>query len=248
MTFLTKSRITLSLTLILSVFFISCGKENQYQVGDIVLSDGKVLSKEAFSVYGGNAKPMAVIFSTQGGHCEESNRILGVSLNYSEPIQFAPLDSTGYKTNMLANQAKMIGEDLDLSSGMYMNRGFAGLFDGRKTWSNISYYDAEAKKSMTGYPAYEYAVNYGKNKGFKKFEDGWYLPTAAEAFELAENRNVFNSSLSLCGAELLDETIWTSSQDYDSKNLEYTVNLLDANIDVGFKDDQYSVYSIYCFN
>lgn len=247
MTFLTKSRITLLLAMILSVFLISCGERTQYQVGDIVLSDGKVISKDNFASYKGSAKPMAIIFSTSGGHLEESERVLCVGLKYSEPVQFAAKDSAGYQTNMLANQVYMLEDDFSISDGKFSNSGFIGLLDGRKTWSNIAYYDSEAKSSFKGYPAYDFAVNYGKNNGFKKFEKGWYLPTAAEAYELAANREVVNEAMGLCGCETLDDIIWTSSQGYDSKPMEYVVDLLDANVDLGFKDNECYVYSIYCF-
>lgn len=231
--------------------FSEGSKESQkknYSLGDIVMDDGSVLTPLQIEDYTGSAKPMAIIFSTRGGHFEESNRVLGVGLNYSElPLAFAPKGTLGHRTNMLANQSILTGKNYSIKKHKYSNNGFMGLLDGRNTWKNISYYDSESKSSSKNYPAFDYAVKYGKANGLKKYEKGWYLPTAAEAYELSEVIDIVNFSIGKCGAKTFNHVVWTSSQDYGAKNQQYIVDLRDRDVDISFKENEYTVCAVYCF-
>lgn len=218
-----------------------------YILGDIVMDDGTVLSPIQLDGYKGSAKPMAVIFSVRGGHFEESDRVLGVGLKASEPLQFAQEGTAGHDENIMANQSMLVSQEYSIKKGFYDNGGFLGLMDGRKTWSNVALYDKNAKNSSADYPAFDYAVNYGKNNGFEKFTDGWYLPTASEAFELAEYIHIVNFSIEKCGGKALDETVWTSSQNYSMKDGQYLVGMDDGKVESGFKDASYNAYAVYCF-
>ena len=223
-------------------------KASAYNIGDIVLENGVVLNAAEFAQYAGEERPVAVIFSTRGGHFEESERVLGVGLSLSDALAFAPEGSVGERTNMLANQSMLIAQEFKLHTGKYSNDGFVGLLDGRNTWKNIAFYDKKAKDSFNGYPAFNFAVNYGKAHGFKKYATGWYLPTASEAYELAEYADIVNRSLVLCGAEPFNNFVWTSSQDYNAKNNQYIVDMVNANVQLAFKNTEYLVCSIYCFS
>ena len=244
-----KSSKTLLVALLLGSFciFVSCGSKAEYHVGDIVLDNGTVLSQEAFASYEGSATPMAIIFSTTGGHYENSGRVLGVGLKVASGRDFATADTTGYTTNITANQTVVAAQEFKIENGAYNNEGFFGLIDGRKSWQNVARYDEKAKTSFENYPAYDFAVNYGKNRGFKKFEKGWYLPTAAEAFELAENIETVNAAAKLCEVPAYLGMVWTSSQNYGNNEFEYVVSFLDAGVSLSFKDMDFNVCSIYCF-
>ena len=85
------------------------------------------------------------------------------------------------------------------------------------------------------------------NNNLKKFKKGWYLPTASEAYELAENLETVQTSFKKCGVTDLQGIVWTSSQNYGAQENEFVVDLLDASVDIGFKEMEYIVYSIYCF-
>ncbi len=237
----------LFILILFSLLLISCKAKSRYNVGDIILDDGRVIAPSDFDNYEGKAKPMAVIFSITGGHKEESSRVLGLGLIPSKPLVFTPQESKGFITNILANQTMIVAQEFSISEGQYNNEGFFGLIDGRQSWKNVGLYDSKAKKSFADYPAYDYAVNYGSNNNFTKFKKGWYLPTASEAYELAENNELIQASLKKCGAADLQTIIWTSSQCYGAQENEFVVDLLDASVDIGFKQMEYNVYSIYCF-
>ena len=224
-----------------AVLLSSCAKKT-YRVGDIVLRDGTVLAFSELETYKGSAEPVAVIFSVTGGEHEESKRVLGVGLKVSKPLVFAPENSKGYSISIQVNYSMVAAQEYQIESGEYTNLGFYGLTDGRNTWRNVAKYDGNAKKSFVDYPAYDYAVNYGADNNFKKFEKGWYLPTAAEARMLA-----LSSESSIASMVTLPDFIWTSSQSYDAKENELVVNLITGSVETGFKDMDYSVCSIYCF-
>ena len=229
------------LIILFSVAFISCAKKT-YCVGDIVMTDGRVLAAAELEAYRGKAEPVAVIFSVTGGEHEESKRVLGLGLKVSEPLVFAAENSKGYGLSFKENYSLVAAQEFQIETGRYSNAGFYGLVDGRNTWRNVAKYDSKAKKSFADYPAYEYAVNYGRNNNFKKFEKGWYLPTAAEARMLA-----LSSESGIAGMVTLPDFIWTSSQSYDAKENELVVNLISGSVETGFKDMGYRVCSIYCF-
>lgn len=232
--------------LVLFLLFISC-KNKDYKVGDIVLDDGSVLSVEQLENYSGQAKPMALIFSVTGGYSEDSSRVLGVGLKVSDPAAFSPEGSKAIDTNIRENHIIIAAQEYNITEGKYNNLGLYGLLDGRNTWKNVSKYDDKARKSFKDYPAYDYAVNYGINNNYKKYKNGWYLPTASEAYVLAENMKELQPVFEQSGVTEMPLYIWTSSQCYDGQNNEYVVNLFDAGIENSFKEMKYNVLSIYCF-
>ena len=221
--------------IVFAVLFLSCS-EKTYRVGDIVLTDGTVLAPSEVEAYKGSAEPLAVIFSVTGGEHENSKRVLGVGLKASEPLIFTPENSESYSISVTANYSMVAAQEYLIEEGQYSNLGFYGLTDGRKTWKNVVKADGNARESFANYPAFDYAVNYGIDNNFKKFEKGWYLPTAAEARMLAKSN-----------LPDLPDFIWTSSQSFDAKENELVVNLITGSVETGFKDMDYRVCSIYCF-
>ena len=227
----------LVLIFILSLAFVSCGKKDTaYNIGDVVMDDGTVLTASQLESYGGSAKPMAVIFSVTGGEHEDSSRVLGVGYKAAKPMVFTQKEDGSCNRNIMANYSIVAAQEYQISAGHYSNQGFFGMLDGRDSWANFGLYDTDAKGGFKKYPAYDYAENYGINNGFAKFEKGWYLPTAAEARMLAKS-----------GIPNLPQIVWTSSQGYDSQDIELVVDLTNGYVEAGFKDMEYSVCSIYCF-
>ena len=136
------------------VLFNSCAKK-QYQIGDIVMSDGTVVSKDSYLSYKGKEKPVAVIFTVNGVQKGDSKRVIGVGLFESDSIvSFAEDNSSGDNTNFLFNRAYVINQRFDSSTGFYINDGFSGDIDGEDSWKNVSRRDKTAKENMYSvYPA-----------------------------------------------------------------------------------------------
>ena len=225
-----------TIVFLFALFFVSCGKQVAYNVGDIVMDDGSVLTASQLEAYSGTAEPMAVIFSVTGGEHEGSSRVLGVGYKASKPVIFTKNETAAGIKSIQANYCVVAAQEYQISTGQDSNGGFIGLTDGRNTWKNVGLYEESAKESFVNYPAYDYAVNYGINNGYTKFSKGWYLPTAAEARMLA-----------ISEISDLPQIIWTSSQSYEAKDIELVVDLTKGSVEAGFKDKEYSVCSIYCF-
>ena len=232
----------LLIIIIFSFSLIACNNKTVYHVGDIVLEDGSVMAPSELESYEGTARPMALIFSVTGGEHENSSRVLGVGLKASKGLVFAPEGSKGNETNVMENYSIVSAQEFNITDGVFYSEGFLGLLDGRNTWKNVLKYDAEAKESFAGYPAYKYAVNYGIDKGFKKFQKGWYLPTASEAVALSRCQLP-----DLPDLPDLPEIIWTSSQSYGAKNACSVVDLSKSYVEAGHKELAFGVCSIYCF-
>lgn len=231
------------------VLFSSCAKK-QYHVGDIVMSDGSVLSKESYLSYKGKEKPVAVIFTVNGVQKGDLKRVIGVGLFESDGIiSFAQDNSSGDNTNFLFNRAYVINQKFDSSTGFYTNEGFSGDIDGEDSWKNVKRRDKTAKENMYSvYPAYAFAENYGINKKCGKFEStDWYLPSVAELYEMFENKSLLNEVIEACGGNELDHRIWSSSQDYYMKDIQLILDMETGEVRKAFKDSQAHVRSVYCF-
>lgn len=231
------------------VLFSSCGKK-QYHVGDIVMSDGSVLSKDSYLSYEGKANPVAVIFTVDGVHEEDTKRVLGVGIYESDTVlSFAKDSTSGDNTNFLRNRAYVINQKFDFSTGVYKNEGFSGEFDGRNFWKNITRRDKTASANMnTVYPAYAFVETYGAEKKCGKFSSkGWYLPTIIELYKMFESEPLLNEVLEACGGDTLDHRIWSSSQDYFMKDVQLLLDMETGEVRRSYKDAQAHVRSIYCF-
>lgn len=224
------------------------GLNSKYNLGDIVLDDGSILSPAQMKDYKGESVPVAVIFSLRGAHFEESDRVLGVGLDYLEETFFADKNTTGYNTNFLPNQCVVINQRYEIYDSLHKNSGFTGDLDGRNNSYNVKQMDkVGATNFAQNYPALDFAENYGKNHDFKKYRDGWYLPTAAELYELAEYVDIVFESLSVCGKEDFAAACWSSSQDYYSMQNGYSVRLLDGKVMLTSKENELSSCAVYCF-
>ncbi len=231
------------------VLFNSCAKK-QYQIGDIVMSDGTVVSKDSYLSYKGKEKPVAVIFTVNGVQKGDSKRVIGVGLFESDSIvSFAEDNSSGDNTNFLFNRAYVINQRFDSSTGFYINDGFSGDIDGEDSWKNVSRRDKTAKENMYSvYPAYAFAEKYGTKKECGKFDStDWYLPTVAELYEMFENKVFLNEVIEACGGDILDHRIWSCSQDYYMKDVQLLLDMETGEVRKAFKDSQAHVRSVYCF-
>lgn len=247
-----KEKIEKSVFLALIAFcllFSSCAKK-EYHVGDIVMSDGTVLSKEKFLSYKGRENPVAVIFTVSGVQSKDSKRVIGVGLFEAESsVSFAEDSSTGDNTNFLFNRTYVINQKFDISTGTYKNEGFAGDIDGEDSWKNVKRRDKTAKENMYSvYPAYAFAENYGTSQKCGKFNSTeWYLPTAAELYEMFENKAILNDAISACGGNKLDHRVWSCSQDFYMKDVQLLVDMETGEVRRAFKDSKAHARSVYCF-
>ena len=198
------SVLTIFLVLSSILFLFSCKEPEvipfvqKFSLGDILFSDGTYI--KAKDVCHGIpeeqiSKAIAVI-----SVITSDGRTLGVGLNKGKNLSWASKGSLGYKTNF----EKIRAED----SGS-VNKGFtfSGDKNGSDNWDYICSIDSEeTDDAESNYPIFNFAQIYGTTAGLEEtdFEDGWYVPTVKELYDVYCNKDVVQKSLDAVGGfELL---------------------------------------------
>jgi len=216
--------------------------ENCYSVGDILFTDGTRIKAENVQ-YGlpSGKNAFAVIASAPyGGGVGKA-----VGLRSSSRLQWAPSGTTGYSTNFTGIRATRSG---DSSSGYT----FSGDIDGSDNWEYICSIDPEGTKDpATNYPAFNFALTYGTTAGLTgtDYENGWYVPSVAELYDVYTNKEVVQTSLSAVGGFTLGTSTYWSSSLYASNNyLASRVVFNDGSVGSINKYFNYYVFVLQAFN
>ena len=182
-------------------------------VGDIVFNDGSATPYTAELTLSDKQKAaaIAVIFKVDGG------KTLGVGLKHkrSGGLAWCTSDANAYKKNIETIKCPATGsagnltftDDTDGSDNLEQIASFlttAGLAD-----------DTTGTDADTRYPAFYFAKNYkttATNIG-AAYENGWYLPTVAELFDIWKVKATVDAASSLCGGSQFGTSwYWSSSQ------------------------------------
>ena len=247
-----KNTISIVLIILFSsviMFFVSCKDPEpisvttryKFSVGDILFSDGTYI-KSTDVCHGipeeQISKAIAVI-----SVITSDGRTLGVGLNKGKNLSWATKGSLGYKTNF----EKIRAED----SGS-VNKGFtfSGDKNGSDNWDYICSIDSEeTDDAESNYPIFNFAQIYGTTAGLEEtdFEDGWYVPTVYELYEMYKNSEVIQNSLKLVkGLSIVEgynqSSYWASSQSSAFGNNAFQINFENGYVDdFYYKDDAVNV-------
>ena len=147
-------------------------------VGDFVLKDGTILSKDEIPESGTVA---AVIVRAAA----DGKPALGVGIVHSESgLQWCTKSAAGYYKTITDLQG-------DTKTG-YM--------DGSDGWEKLKAACSDAESNPENYPAWNYSLTYAKNNGLTgDLATGWYLPTVAELYTIYQNKTAVDASLSKAG-------------------------------------------------
>ena len=192
-----------------------------YEVGDIILTDGSKVSVANVETYkiDENNKPIGVVAMIYDIYGVPTPKVIGLKVSESEITWSSSF--TGVNTNFTEIQASYKGSE---SSGYT----FEGDVDGSDNWEYICSIDPEGTHDAAkNYPSFNFANTYGSTAGLTgtDYENGWYVPSVAEAYQVCQNKDVIQTSLTKAGGFTIDEIdCWSSSQ-YDSPNYyAYTVD------------------------
>ena len=179
--------------------------EKCFNVGDILFTDGTLI-KAGYGVPDTQVEKAfgVVALAPYGG---VTGKVVGLQMS-SETLPWAKHEPTGYYTNFKEIQADYTYS----SSGGYT---FTGDLDGSDNWEYICSKDPEGTAdAATNYPAFDYALNYGKTAGLEEtyYAEGWYIPSAAELYDIYTNKEVVQASLNEVGGSSISTTCWSSSQ------------------------------------
>ena len=201
----------------------------KYAVGDIILNDGSIVNYETAKNYTGSdldglkSKAIAVIFREDTA----SKKALGVGLKHStDYILWCKSYANAHNKNIETIQCPARGDagnltftdDTDGSDNLEQIASFlteAGLTD------DTTGTDADKK-----YPAFYFAKNY-KNTATNlgaAYENGWYLPTLAELFDICKVKATVDGASGLCGGSQFGTNwYWSSSQSASTDTYAYSL-------------------------
>ena len=167
----------------------SKGSYSDCVVGDFVLKDGTILSKDETPESG---TVVAVIVRA----ATEDKPALGVGIVQSElAFSWCSKKSEGCTIDMIELHG-------DTTSG-YM--------DGSDGWEKLKAVCSDAESNPEKYPAWNYSLTYAETNGLTgDLATGWYLPTVAELYTIYQNKTAVNESLSKAGGDQFDERCYWS--------------------------------------
>lgn len=201
------------------------------QVGDLIMSNNKVLpysedyTEEEWKNFN-SIKPVAVIFREASG----IKSVLGVGLQQPSILAWAKNNTSGNNItfNDIICTPKKDGEYSD--SYWDSSKTWDGDIDGSDNWTKICAVDNTASSNPTNYPAFNYALTYGKTASLKgTYASNWFLPSIAELQELYTSKTKVNKVLTALGdkAQVIKKGwYWSSSQ-----SCKDTGSAMDFNLD-----------------
>ena len=180
-------------------------------IGKIIIENGSLVSKDEFDSSTMTAVAVAAALKYNGAE------LLGLGLQRGEYLQWAPDKTVGYETDFVGIKISQEQTDYDGNTGLYSFK-FTGDLDGKDNWEYICSVDPEGTKdAATNYPAFNFANTYGSTYlTGSNYEEGWFVPSANELYDIFVNKDMLHESLSLLGQEYLQwyGDYWTSSQGY----------------------------------
>ena len=147
-------------------------------VGDFVLKDGTILSKDK-TPDSGTVAAVIVRAAANG------KPALGVGIVHSETgLAWCTDSAEGYSINITDLQGSTTSDYMDGSDG----------------WKKLKKACSDAESNPENYPAWNYSLTYAKTNGLTgDLATGWYLPTVAELDTIYQNRTAVDTSLSNAG-------------------------------------------------
>ena len=200
----------------------------KYSVGDFVLKDGTILSKDETPVSGTVA---AVIVRAAA----DGKPALGVGIVHNQ-MAWCTSSADGYSTNITALQGDITSDYMDGSDG----------------WEKLKAACSDAESNPENYPAWNYSLTYAKTNGLTEdLATGWYLPTMAELYTIYQNKTAVDASLSKAdGSQFGTSYYWscclTPSLNNQARILEFSNGYMSLN---SYKHGDYNyVCSVRAFN
>ena len=165
------------------------------QVGDFVLKDGTILSKDETP----EKDTVAAVIVRAATNDKPA---LGVGIVHNRSgLAWCTSSAAGYNTNIAALQG-------DKTSG-YM--------DGSDGWEILKAACSDAESNTENYPAWNYSLTYAETNGLTgDLATGWYFPTEAELYTIYQNITLVDQSLSKAGGSKFDSRDYWSCCQYSS--------------------------------
>ena len=198
-------------------------------VGDFVLKDGTILSKDKTPESGTVA---AVIVRAAA----DGKPALGVGIVHNRSgLAWCTDSATGYSKDITALQGDTTSSYMDGSDG----------------WEKLKAACSDAESNPENYPAWNYSLTYAETNSLTgDLATGWYLPTVAELETICQNKTEVDASLSKAGGSQFGTSYyWSCCQESTNNFLARTLHFLNGNMDNSFKTSStLYVCSVRAFN
>ena len=198
-------------------------------VGDFVLKDGTILSKDETPK---SDTVAAVIVRAVA----DGKPALGVGIVHNRiGLKWCTSSAAGYNKNITALQG-------------YKTTGY---MDGSDGWEILKEACSDAESNPEKYPAWNYSLTYAETNGLTgDLATGWYLPTVAELYTIYQNKTAVDASLSKAGGSKFGTSYyWSCCQDPSDKGYARVLYFDDGYMYGTNKDYDYScVCSVRAFN
>ena len=216
--------------------------QNCFSVGDILFTDGtrvkvediqnNISDKDVAKVFG------VVASAPYGGG---TAKVIGLQKSAENGIAWTIRDTVGYKENLVEIRSDYNG----LTTTGFT---FVGDLDGSDNWEYICSVDSTGTSdAKVNYPMFYFAKSYGKTACLvgSKYENGWYVPSVKELYDVYCNKDIVQKSLNAvggfslvpAGTERFYEYWSSSSSSSAGHNVSY-VNFVDG--DVGSRQKSYT--------
>lgn len=194
------------------------GKLYKYSVGDLLLTDGTFVYYDESHTFSEDEVSAAVglVYGL-----DEEGKPRGI-LGLKNSSGASPYIATPWAPQSSSGSSIKFEEIICTPSGTGGNITFGGDTDGSDNWEYICEQDPEGSEApATNYPAFYYALNYAETAGLthSAYNSGWYMPSAAEMYDIYKNLTTINSVLTKIKAVTSDSAniltglyFWTSSQ------------------------------------
>ena len=198
-------------------------------VGDFVLKDGTILSKDETP----EKDTVAAVIVRAAAYGKPA---LGVGIVHNRSgLAWCTESATGYNTKITA----LVGDEA------------SGYMDGSDGWEKLKEACSDAESNPENYPAWNYSLTYAETNGLTgDLATGWYLPTVAELYTIYQNKAVVDASLLKAGGSQFGTSwYWSCCQIPSSNGGARELNFDDGVMD-GFTKyaDDYYVCSVRAFN
>ena len=196
-------------------------------VGDFVLKDGTILSKDE-TPEGGTVAAVIVRAAADG------KPALGVGIVHNK-MAWCTSSAVGYSKNITA----LVGDET------------RGYMDGSDGWEKLKAACSDAESNPENYPAWNYSLTYAKTNGLTgDLATGWYLPTMAELYTINQNRTAVDASLLKAGGSQFGTNYyWSCCQNPSGNNYARGLSFYDGYMLGDTKGyNAYYVCSVRAFN
>ena len=158
-------------------------------VGDFILKDGTILSKDETP----ESDTVAAVIVRAAA---DGKPALGVGIVHSSScLRWCTDSAAGYNKKITSLQ----GDEK------------TGYMDGSNGWEILKEACSDAESNPEKYPAWDYSLTYAKNNGLTgDLAEGWYLPTVAELYTIYLNKTAVDASLSKAGGSTFRESYYMS--------------------------------------